>query len=58
MAGNLFSEEPPPLDGHEDDTGSKNVKKGLFSGGEGLFDEDDDDLFLKQTNNRNISSLF
>lgn len=36
----LFSDEPPPL---EEDEISKPIKTGLFSGGQGLFDDDEDE---------------
>lgn len=47
FSAGLFSDEPPPLDDDDDDgndSSEENVKKGLFSGGQGLFDNDDDSV--------------
>lgn len=55
FSAGLFDDEPPPLD---DDDG--NGKKGLFSGGEGLFDNDDDFITKKPqitSNPQNVSFL-
>ncbi|KAJ8978797.1 hypothetical protein NQ317_015522 [Molorchus minor] len=40
--GDLFSDEPPPIDDFEDTVLQKSVQSGLFSGGQGLFDDVDD----------------
>lgn len=44
----MFSDEPPPLDDLEDTILPKSVQEGLFSGGRGLFDDNEDDLFWGQ----------
>lgn len=36
-------EEPPPLDEFEESILPKNIQTGYFSGGQGLFDDDNDD---------------
>ncbi|XP_018568410.1 WASH complex subunit 2 [Anoplophora glabripennis] len=48
FAGDLFSDEPPPLDDLEDTILPKSAHEGLFSGGRGLFDDNEDDLFWGQ----------
>lgn len=58
VVGDLFADEPPPLDNFDDDSRPKTSSKGLFSGGEGLFDEDEDDLFkTEQPNKRNLLKM-
>lgn len=41
----MLSDEPPPLDQFEDRTSVGNIHSDLFSGGEGLFDDSDDDFW-------------
>ncbi|KAJ8963320.1 hypothetical protein NQ318_018789 [Aromia moschata] len=50
FVGNLFSDEPPPLDDFEDTVLPKSAQSGLFSGGQGLFDDNEDELFWGQKN--------
>lgn len=40
--GNTFSDEPPPLD-DEEEFSPKSKDQGIFSGGDGLFDDLNDD---------------
>lgn len=47
VPGGLFSDEPPPLDDDDEEEGDmfdENARQGLFSGGRGLFDNDDESV--------------
>lgn len=60
FSAGLFDDEPPPLDDDDDLDDDGNGKKGLFSGGEGLFDNDDDFITKKPkitSNPQNVSFL-
>lgn len=50
FSSGLFSDEPPPLDEDDDeeDMFDENAKKGLFSGGRGLFDNDEESVMPAQ----------
>lgn len=39
----MFSDEPPPLDDFNDELSPKLKDQGIFSGGDGLFDDLNDD---------------
>ncbi|KAG5900057.1 hypothetical protein JTB14_016031 [Gonioctena quinquepunctata] len=50
FSGNIFSDEPPPLDETNDGIFSKSATTGLFSGSKNLFNENED--FLPYGNNK------
>lgn len=39
----MFSDEPPPLDDSDEELSPKSKDQGIFSGGDGLFDDLNDD---------------
>lgn len=49
FSAGLFNDEPPPLD---EDIFEENAEKGLFAGGQGLFDNDGNDEVLNGNKNK------